>query len=585
MLKKYLCLLILFLPLKSAFAEDTVRIKIVGMADLHGNFIDYDHIRKRPAVGGLPFVNQFVRQQRMDTTQHVLLLSGGDVLQGSMQTYYYNYVDRREEYMPAVLFNRAGVDASVVGNHDLEVGGVTLERFRRQLNSPLLGANIVHEGTGIPYFKPYAILERGGIRIAILGLSMPIQSECVTVQIMQGLEVANMYEPTKLWMNHIRTHESPDLIIGLFHAGFPYGSDSLLIGEKCFLENNTLYIAQNVPGFDAIVLGHLHQNIIARIVNVEGDSVWMIEPGYGGRDVGVLNFELLKRPGQKAKILRSSARVQNVYIPREQLSPESLSVISREAMLMDMISDEPVATLLDTICNVNAFFGPSYFVDLVHKVQLERTGADVSFASPLSTNVVIYPGDITFSDLFRLYRFENTLVVLSMTGQEILDYLEYAYNLWVNQMFSPEDRMLKTKENSAAGKFLARQFEIPQYYFDSGAGLDYEIDVTKPFGERIRILRMWNGEPFEKDRTYSVVTNRYRFSGAGGHMEIGAGISSKELPYRIISYDNIMIRELIRKEFVRQGEVRSFHYNHWKFVPKHYLEAAKSREFSELQGR
>jgi 2',3'-cyclic-nucleotide 2'-phosphodiesterase/3'-nucleotidase len=537
-------------------------------------------------VGGLPFVNKFVTEQRKDSSQHVIFLNGGDVLQGSMQTYYYNYVDRRRDYMPATLFNRAGVDVNVVGNHDLEIGGASLQRFRQQLNSPLLGANVVFEGTLTPAFEPYAILERGGLRIAVLGVTMPIQSECVTVQIMQGLEVINMFDVTKHWMNHIQTHESPDLIIGLFHAGYPYGADSMQVGESCFFENNTIHIAENIPGFDALVLGHLHQNIVARTVNIAGDSVWLIEAGYGGKDISVLDFELQKKPNEKAKILRSSARVETVFTSRDELTQETLDIIARESLLMNLVSDEPVATLLDTICNVNAFFAPSFFVDMVHKVQLEHTNAEVSFASPLSSNVIIPPGRIPFSDLFRIYRFENTLAVLSMSGKEIMDYLEYSYSLWVNQMHSPEDRILRTRLNSSSSStYLQREFEIPQYYFDSGAGLDYEVDVTKPFGERVSILRMSNGEPFREDRMYSVVTNKYRAQGAGGHIEVGAGICKNEISRRIISYDNVMIRELIRKDFIRQGEVASFTFNNWRFIPERYSKIAKDREFSELMGR
>ena len=564
---------------------DTIRIKIVGMSDLHGNFLTYDFIRKRPAIGGLPYVSQFVAKERKDTTQHVILVNAGDVLQGSTQTYHYNYSDKRDEYMPAVFFNNAGVDVNVVGNHDMEVGMHQLLRFMKELNSDLLGANIVLKGSVEPFFKPYSILERGGVRVAVLGLTIPIQSECITIQIAEGLEVINMLESARYWMSHIQANESPDLIVGLFHAGFPHGADTSLIGEYCFYDNSPLYIAQNVPGFDAIVLGHLHLIVTHQTVNINGDSVWLIEPGFGGRNVAVLDFELLKTPNEKAKILRTSARVENVFESQRSLQPEIFNQIAAESDLIERISNEHVAFSLDTICNVKAFFGSAFFVDLVHKVQLDYTKAEISFASPLSTNVVIPPGSIIFSDLFRIYRFENTMTVLSMTGKEIKDYLEYSYNMWINQMQSPRCRLLRTKYvPSGSGRFLGRQFEIPQYYFDSAAGLDYEIDVRKPLGERVRILRMWNGEPFREDKKYSVVTNTYRASGAGGHMDLGAGISRGEIPYRIVSNSNTMIRELIHQKFTDQGEVEMFHFDNWKFVPDSYVQPAKARELYELQG-
>jgi 2',3'-cyclic-nucleotide 2'-phosphodiesterase/3'-nucleotidase len=556
------------------------------MSDLHGNFLDYDYIRKRPSMGGLVYVHQFVEQERRDTTQHVILLNGGDVLQGEMQIYYYNYVDRRGPYMPAVFFNRVGVDAGVIGNHDFEVGGHILGQFMQELESDLLGANVVYEGTLEPFFKPYTILEKGGVKIAILGLTMPIQTECVTAHLAEGLEMLDMLEPAQRWMKHIQRLESPDLIIGLFHAGFPYGADSALIGRECFKENNPSYIVENTPGFDAVVLGHLHKTTEERIVNIAGDSVWMIEPGYGGRYVAIVDFELQKIPGKKAKILSSSTKIEHVEESQKKLQPEISATIAEERKLMEQVANERVAFLLDTICNIEAFFGSSYFVDLIHKVQLDYTGADVSFASPLSTNALINPGNLTYSDLFRVYRFENTLTVLTMTGKEIKDYLEYSYSLWINRMHSPRDRLLRTKPNTpGAGRFLGRQFEISQYYFDSAAGFDYEVDVTKPFGRRVTILEMWDGERFDEKQTYTVVTNRYRTSGAGGHFELGAKITQSQLLDRITLNDNIMIRELIRREFMQQGEVVPFQYNNWKFVPERYVIPAKEREILELKER
>jgi 2',3'-cyclic-nucleotide 2'-phosphodiesterase/3'-nucleotidase len=153
-------------------------------------------------------------------------------------------------------------------------------------------------------------------------------------------------------------------------------------------------------------------------------------------------------------------------------------------------------------------------------------------------------------------------------------------------MDSPQDRMLKTRYNRlGSGQFLGRQFQIPQYYFDSGAGIDYEVDVRKGLGERIKVLQMSNGEPFYEDKIYSVVVNTYRAHGAGGHMEVGAGIDQKEMRSRIISRDNTMIRELIHQKFIRQDEIMPFKLSNWRFVPESYVEVAKKREFDELLNR
>jgi 2',3'-cyclic-nucleotide 2'-phosphodiesterase/3'-nucleotidase len=478
------------------------------------------------------------------------------------------------------------VDVNVIGNHDLEAGLPTLQRFTEELESDMLGANLVYAGTREPYLKPYTILERDGLKIAFLGLTTPIQSGCITLQVADGeLEVLDMLDVAQHWMEHIRTTESPDLIIGLFHAGFPDDEieDTIRFGRACFDDNNPIYIAENVPGFDAIFLGHLHKRKLQQVSNNQtGKPVWLLEPGYGGAHVSILELEVRKTSDGKVEILRTTADLVNVTDTK--LSLEIEKCCEEELALLNTVATQSIALLMDTICNIEAFFGSSFFVDLVHKVKLQRTGADISFASPLSTNVSISSGSLTFGDLFRVYRFENTLMTLAMTGREIQDYLEYSYSLWVNQMSSPHDRLLKTTSTrDGVSVFLRRQFEHPQYFFDSAAGLDYEVDVTKPIGERVKILRLWNGELFDRNKTYTVATTAYRVLGAGGHMTLGAKIPQDEIVYRILHHDNLEIRELIRSDFSQQGVVRTFNSNNSRFVPNDYLKFAKEREFNELK--
>jgi 2',3'-cyclic-nucleotide 2'-phosphodiesterase/3'-nucleotidase len=556
------------------------------MPDLHGNFVTYDHIRKRAAIGGLPYVYSYVKQEREDTTQQVILLNAGDILQGQMAAYFYNYIDKRETFVPALLFNKIGVDASVMGNHDLEPGSPVYGRFNRisrELNSEILGANVFFKGTSIRYLKPYVILHRAGLRIAVLGLTTPIHTKCVITEISDGIDVRNMLEPAQYWMNRIQNEESPDLVIGLFHVGFidKTGIDTAVL--DCYNANDPMYIARNVPGFDGIILGHRHK-ILTDSIHVDNRPVWLVEGGYGGASLAVLDFEIQKTPGKKAKILNSSVKVQNVSdsIKLTQDILDELE-IEKEEKLIAAAANEFVAVLKDTIFNMEAFLGSSFFVDLVHRAKLEYMGVEVSFASPLSSNVVVPSGNITFSDLLSIYRYENRLIFFKMSGREIKDYLEYSYSLWINQMHSPNDRLFRTVPipNDTLGR---RGFEIPQYNFDSGAGLDYEVDVTKPTGQRITILRMWSNRPFHEDSTYSVVSNAYRFFGAGGHMELGAKIKAGEpRNATIIRADHSQVRELIRQDFIRQKEVKAFRYNNWKFVPDHYVIPAINREFKELR--
>ena len=594
-LKKNLCLfLLLLLVFTPIFAEqveeaeeksdlgEIIRLKVVNMADLHGNFLTYDHIRKRPAIGGLPYVHAYIKEQRRDTTQHVILFNGGDVLQGQFAAYFYNYLDTREKFMPTVFFNLAGVDASVMGNHDLEPGMDTYAQFIRStgaLRTEMLGANVVRTGVRTRYLKPYTMLRRGGLRIAVLGLLTPIQLNCAKTQIVERLDILDMFEPARYWVDRIQRTEAPDLIFGLFHAGFidnDRGLDPNV--SDCIKHNDPMYIARNVPGFDAIFMGNFHR-LLKDSVHVDGRTVWLLEGGHGGANLGVLDLEVQKIPGQRATILNAVPSIKStVDIELTEDIFDDLPIREEEALIATY-AERFVATLKDTIFNIEAYFGSNFFVDLAHKAQLDHTEAEVSFAAPLSSNAVIAAGDLTYADMLRVYRFENQCMVFRMSGREIKNYLEYSYGLWINQMHSPDDRLLRTRDDGNS----FQRFEIPQFNFDSGAGLDYEVDVRKPAGERITILRMWSDRPFHEDSTYSVVTPAYRFFGAGGHMKLGAGIPHEELQSRIIHHDHRQIRELIHQDFIRQGEIRAFQFNNWRFVPEHYAIPAREREIGDLR--
>ena len=562
--------------------NEIIRLRIIGMSDLHGNFLPYDHLQRRPATGGLPWVYSFVRQERKDATQQIVFLNSGDMLQGSMAAYYYTYLDKRDQFMPAVFMGRTGVDATVFGNHDLEPGQLAMIEFNRvgnEQNSAVLSANVVFRGSNRRFMRPYSIVERDGLRIAILGLTSPILTQCAKTQITAGLDVLEMLESARYWMDRLHATEDPDMVIGLFHAGFANKNSDT--ASHCFKVNDPLYIAEHVPGFDGFILGHTHQLKIDSI-QVNGRQIFLVEPGVGGRHVGILDFEIQRNSDETFTILRSSAKLENVS-ENQQLCQDILDEFAEEEAIIAKAAGELVVYFKDTINSVDSYFGSNFFSDIVHKVQLALdTAADVSFASPLSAKIMLTPAYLTFADLLRIYRFENKLVPLRMTGGEIKGYLEYSYGLWVNQMLTPNDNLLRLADPSSP--FL---FVTPAFNFDSGAGLDYEVDVTKPVGERITILRLWNDKPFHEDSVYRVIANSYRAAGAGGHMEIGAGLNPRNLQRRIIQFPtnieerelySTQVRELIRRNFIQQEELGDFRYDNWRFVPENFVVPAKERE-------
>ena len=239
----------------------------------------------------------------------------------------------------------------------------------------------------------------------------------------------------------------------------------------------------------------------------------------------------------------------------------------------------PVGRFTKSIKTSEAMFGDSPFVDLIHNIQLDLTDADISFTAPLSFNASIDSGVLQVRDLFKLYRFENLLYTMNLNGQEIKDFLEYSYDSWFRQMKKKSDPMLFI-ESSEKGNRLSTMF----FNYDSAEGIDYELDLKKEKGDRIRIIKMSNGEPFDLDKTYRVALNSYRGNGGGGHLTEGAGLSKEELTKRLTNSTTKDLRFYLMKWIEKKKVVEVTCNKNWTVSPEAWWKQAKEREYELLYG-
>lgn len=242
-----------------------------------------------------------------------------------------------------------------------------------------------------------------------------------------------------------------------------------------------------------------------------------------------------------------------------------------------------IGTFTKTISTSDCFFGSSPFNDFIHEIQLNVTGADISFNAPLTFESKINEGDVFMSDMFKLYRYENQMYVMKMRGKEVRKHLEMSYDQWVNTMTSPDDHIMLLSEKTQYDRQKCG-FKNLTFNFDSAAGIDYVVDVTKPNGQKVKILQMSNGEPFVEDKWYRVVMNSYRGNGGGELLTKGAGISAKELESRIMWKSDKDQRYYIIKEIEKKGTVTPITYNNWKFIPEEWTKNAIERDKEALFG-
>lgn len=560
------------LPAEMRAAEDQeVTLRLIETSDVHGCYFPYDFIGRRPVKGSLAQVSSFVNEQRKVHGDNLILMDNGDILQGQPIAYYYNFMDTVSVHVCADILNFMRYDVGNMGNHDVEAGPSVYNRWVKQCDFPVLGANIIEKATGRPYLKPYEVIERDGVKVVVLGMITPAVPSWLPEQLWPGLHFEDMETCAAKWVRTIRETEHPDVLVGLFHAG-PEGNrlDNVV-------ENASADVAQKVPGFDVVFMGHDHARHCRKIVNVAGDSVLIVDPANRAGFVSDVTIRVSKKDG---KVLRKSVEgtLTNVRdYPADEafvrkFQPQYQSTI-------DFVSRK-IGRINQTISTKDAYFGPSAFIDLIHQLQLDISGADISFCAPLSFNAEIREGDIYMSDMFNLYKYENMLYVMQLSGQEIKDFLEMSYAIWTNQMKSADDHiLLLNEEDKGFGRF-----KNPSFNFDSAAGIIYTVDVTKPQGEKIRIESMADGTPFSLQKIYKVAVNSYRGNGGGDLLTKGAGIPKSELSKRIVFSTDKDLRYYLMKRIEEVKTLDPKPLNQWRFVPEEWTCPAIERDYQLLFG-
>ncbi len=557
--------------------DKIVKLKIVETSDIHGNYYPYDFILRHEAAGSLARVYEFVQKERETYKDNLLLLDNGDILQGQPCAYYYNYIDTISPHLAAEVLNYMNYNAGNMGNHDVETGRAVFDRWAGDCNFPILGANIIDTVTGKTHFKPYEVLERDGVKIVVLGMITPAIPVWLSENLWKGLRFDDMEETARKWMKIIREKENPDLVIGIFHAG----QDALLMGGK-YRENASLEVARNVPGFDIVLMGHDHTRELKKIKNVEGDSVLIMDPASKGGVVANADVTLKLRKGKVVEkhISGVLTEMKNYTANKDfmaRFAPQFSDV-------RDFVSKK-IGSFTETISTRPAYFGSSAFIDLIHMLQLEITNAEISLAAPLSYDTEISKGDVFVSDMFNLYKYENMLYTMKLSGKEIKDALEMSYDLWTNQMKSPDDHLLLLREKRREGATDRASFKNFSFNFDSAAGIIYTVDVTKPKGEKVTITSMADGTPFSLDKMYKVALNSYRGNGGGELLTKGSGISQDELKDRILYSTDKDLRYYLMQYIEKKGVIEPHALGLWKFIPEEWVEPAAKRDYEYLFGK
>ena len=536
-------------------APRTWSFSILGTTDLHGHVFDWDYYADAPYTDkagnsvGVARVATLIKQQREAKGEHrVLLVDAGDIIQGTSLAYYFARVDpitgtdgkRGPKHPMATAMNHMRYDAAALGNHEFNYGIDTLRKFEDQCDFPLLGANALHAKTLRPAFEPYTVKHikvpgAPDIKVGILGLTNPGIAIWDKDNVGGKLVFPGLVEQAKKYVPRLRALGC-DVVFLTDHSGLD-GSSSW--GDELpYVENASNLVAEQVPGIDAILVGHTHVEVPSYTVKNEqtGEDVLLSEPYCWGYRLSVFDFELELHHGQW-KVTGKKAQTLNPNGVAED--PEIKRLLEADHELVVKYVNTPVGTCTADLSAADSCWQDVPIMDFIHKVQMEtvKTGlsaADaalplISVAAPFSRTADIPQGNVTIKDIAGLYIYDNTLYGKKLTGAQLKDYLEYAAKYY-HQV--PAGTKVDTATLTNANSFW-------DYMYDTAAGVDYEIDIAQPEGSRIKNLS-YNGAPVAADQVFVVAVNNYRANGGSGYPHIASAeiaySSTNEIRQLMIDY-------------------------------------------------
>lgn len=528
----------------SGIAQSNVRthITILSTTDLHGNIYPIDYNTNREDPRGLARLSTVIKQLRKQDPD-LILTDSGDTIQGTPLTYYHARKNNNPRDPMMLVMSAIGYDAMAVGNHEYEFGFDVLAKARKESIFPWLSANTYKKGTDETFFEPYLVKKVRDVRIGILGLTTTgLPNLYDPDHFYSKIEIRNPVEEAKKWATVLREKERVDLVVIVMHIGL---EEDLETGEtlpgQIAGENAAAAIARTVPGIDAILMGHTHREWPSLYIN----GVLLVQANKWARSLARVDLYLEKnRAGGGWRVIAKSARAIPVD-EKVQPDPEILRLAREYHEQTQSWLDQVVASSPVELRAGDERFRDTPLLDLIHRVQLEAGGADVSLASSLNPFARIPKGPVTVRDLVALYEYERVLVVIEVTGQQLKDALEYSANYF--RAYEP---------GKSAADLIDERF--PSYNYEIAEGVTYTLDVSKPIGERIRDLR-FRGQPLGADRRLRLATNNYRASGGAGYTML------KGAPVVYRSREDL--RELIIDWVKRKGAIPTTATGNWKLLP------------------
>lgn len=524
-------MLVSLVPAALAAGTGETHITIIGTSDTHGNIWGYSYEDMKESTGdGLARVSTYVNQVRAENP-NTILVDAGDTIQGTIMTDDLYSKDTANHPVPAAL-NYMKYDAWTLGNHEFNFGVDKLQSIIDQANMPVLAANIKNADGSYFTGAGYTIVERGGVKVAIIGVDTPnIPRWDGTKQGVDKLTFEPMADAVAECIKEIG--DKANVIMVSAHAGLEaeYSTDGSDAAKT---------ILAKCPEVDVLQMGHTHTTYI------NNDT---IPVGEAKNNAGeVVRYDLTLNADKEI----TSATVETVSmkgVEPDQNLRNVAAIKTAQEKTVSFIQDNVLGHAAADFQPVNEIKGlpegrlqDTAVIDLIGTVQLENSGADVTAVALFKDTSDLKKGDLNYGNMFDIYKFPNVLYTVKVTGAEMKAYMEWAAECWnqwqsgdINISFNPEK---------------------PGYLHDHFIGLNYEVNLSKPAGQRIENVT-FKGQPLADDQVLTLCVNDYRYTGLKNE-----GIISGEKEWE----SSASVRDMLVAYLAEHDPLEPVVDNNWKIT-------------------
>lgn len=494
-----------------------MKLTLFETSDMHSYVSPTDYISKKDLAFGMAKVATKLSKLRNKYSNNVIItIENGDFIQGSPLSYYL-----AKKYNSAELFaqiaNYLAYDVHILGNHEFNYGLTYLKTAVKNYHAPVLAANILSTNN-TPYFGcGYKIIEKAGIKIAILGLTTAYIPHWEKAENISGLTFESALQTAKKYVPFLK--KQADIIIVSYHGGFERDLKTGEPTEALTGENEGYSILHEVSGINVLFTGHQHRALSERHCDIP-----IIQPGYRGNYIGEIQLTIKKIHGT-IEITDTQTKLHSV--DDVMADPKILEITKPYEEELERWLDKPLGSVNGNMSITNpmqARINEHPYIEFINRVQMAASGAKISATSLFNNDGKGFGKQISMRDVITNYIYPNTLAVLKINGSDLKAALEKTASFLtvINNTIVFDPKFIEPK---------------PQYYnYDMYEGINYTIDMNKPVGQRITSLKFENKDILAQQE-FEIVLNQYRALG-GGDYEMFS-------PQKIIKEISIDMTELI----------------------------------------